>query len=37
VWISPSRPLGYPPWRFPTQALREARQLGHDDAARTAL
>jgi predicted acylesterase/phospholipase RssA len=37
VWISPSRRLGYPLWRFPTQALREARQLGHDDAARNAL
>ena len=37
VWISPSRGLGYPLWRFPTALLREARQLGHDDASRVNL
>ena len=37
VWISPSRPLGYPLWRFPKAAMNAARQLGHDDAARADL
>jgi predicted acylesterase/phospholipase RssA len=37
VWISPSKGLGYPLWRFPTALLREARQLGHGDAARVDL
>jgi predicted acylesterase/phospholipase RssA len=34
VWISPSKPLGYPLRRFPKAAMRDARQLGRDDAAR---
>jgi predicted acylesterase/phospholipase RssA len=37
VWISPSKFLGYPLWRFPAALLREARQLGHDDASRVTL
>jgi predicted acylesterase/phospholipase RssA len=37
VWISPSKELGYPLRRFPAALLREARQLGHDDASRVAL
>ncbi|HZB40731.1 MAG TPA: patatin-like phospholipase family protein [Ilumatobacter sp.] len=37
VWISPSKRLGYPLWRFPTKSMHEARRLGHDDAARAEL
>jgi hypothetical protein len=37
VWISPSKELGYPLRRFPAALVREARQLGHDDASRLAL
>jgi hypothetical protein len=37
VWITPSAPLGYPLRRFPKGKMRNARRLGRDDAARTAL
>jgi predicted acylesterase/phospholipase RssA len=37
VWISPSARLGYPLWRFPSEQVRAARQLGHDDASRVSL
>jgi predicted acylesterase/phospholipase RssA len=37
VWITPSRPPSYPIWRFPKAAMRDVRQLGHDDAERAPL